>query len=176
MSEVQEQTSRNLPSNYGEDRISLLARDPNWLYVYWEITKEKIDAFIMEFGSEVWDKSIPVLKVTNITKGESSYIRINDFSDSWYINVQEPNSLYMVEIGRRVSDSFFISIAQSNQVSTPCNNMSSNTDIRFVNITDMTQELQLPESSMLKTAQRLKLRSVWNIDEIGLSSESFLKG
>lgn len=131
----------NIPDAYGEDRIVLLARDPNCLYAYWEITSDKIDSFKKDFGEALYSKSIPVLKVNNISKNESYYIRINDFSGSWYINVPEDNNIYIVEIGRKISENFFVSFAASNSVMTPGSNMSSNTGACFVNVNDPEQEL-----------------------------------
>lgn len=195
MSEANEQTLKNLPLRYGEDKIGLLARDPQLLYAYWETTKEKLDAFIQEFGLELWEKSIPVLKVTNISDGEIFYVRINDFSDSWYINVSKPNSLYMVELGRKLSDSFFISLVGSNSVSTPSDNISSNTSVCFVNTCNMKHEiqaLQKPANTVCYDIPEINWQNVKKfqyigqssaqlygkdfIELLGISSESFLKG
>ncbi|MCX8131631.1 MAG: DUF4912 domain-containing protein [Clostridia bacterium] len=122
-----------LPLRYDESKITLLARDPNWLYAYWEISGSKKDEFIREFGYELWEKSVPVLKVINVSKNTSFFIRINDFSNNWYINVPDANMLYVVEMGRKVADRFFINLASSNYVSTPSNSVSTNTATYFIN-------------------------------------------
>jgi hypothetical protein len=194
MSEVDEETSGILPLSYGDDKISLFARDPYWLYAYWEITKEKSDAFIREFGTGIWEKSIPVLKVTNVAKEDSFYIRINEFSDSWYINVPEPGSLYTVEIGRRVSDRFFISMAGSNHAVTPRDHMSTNRTTQFVDVSSydvksgFVQPQPIDEPDLprylwndLQVAQGIGTSSlqVYGKDlseHLGLSSASLLKG
>ena len=137
MYEVQAQTMGHLPVKFGENCIALLARDPNCLYVYWEITEETKNRFLQDFGQEFLGRSVPVLKVTNISASESFYVRINDFSNNWYINVPDPNSLYVVEIGRRISEHFFVSMLNSNCIVTPGNSLSPNTAAYFVNYADL---------------------------------------
>jgi hypothetical protein len=121
----------------GDNCITLLARDPNWLYVYWDIPAEKSAAFSAELGEELWKRSVPALKVSNITRNESFFVRINEFSDNWYINVQDSNNLYMVEIGRKISENYFISMSGSNGVVTPSDYVSPDTTACFVNYADL---------------------------------------
>ena len=117
--------------------ITILARDPNWLYVYWNIPEEKNMAFLAELGEELWKRSIPALKVSNITRNESFFVRINEFSDNWYVNVMDSNNLYTVEIGRKVSENYFIGISSSNSVITPSNYVSPDNTACFVNYVDL---------------------------------------
>jgi len=180
MSEVYLQKEGFMPSGYGDSQITLLARDPYWLYAYWELSPESKDAFIRDFGLELWEKSVPALKVTNISKNESFFVRINDFSDSWYINVNDPNCLYVAELGRKVSERFFISIANSNYVSTPGCSVSSNTAAYFINYNDLKNGLagiKTPNDiniSVLKTCQVFDLNFKLS-DMAGSSSETLIK-
>jgi hypothetical protein len=121
-----------LPLGYNDNKITLLARDPNWLYAYWELSTEKRSEFIREFGNDILEKSVPVIKVTNVSKNSNFFVRINDFSNSWYISVPDTNSLYIAEIGRKVSDKFFINLAESNYISTPANDISKNNAAYFI--------------------------------------------
>lgn len=137
MSEVQTHSTYHLPSGYDDNRIVLLARDPHQLYAYWEISNTKKNTFFGEFGYELWERSVPVLKVTNVSKNSSFYIRVNDFSNNWYVHVTDPNCLYVAEIGRRVSEEFFINLASSNYIVTPAENISQNTASYFINYRDL---------------------------------------
>lgn len=121
----------NIPNGYGHDRITLIARDPHTLYTYWEISHSRINALLHEFGHELYEKSVPAIKVTNISKNSTLYVEINDYANNWYINVEDVNCLFIVEIGRRVSDMFFISLASSNYALTPGDNFSTNTAAYF---------------------------------------------
>jgi len=180
MSELYLQSESFVPSGYGNSQITLLARDPYWLYAYWEISPESKDAFIRDLGPELWEKSVPALKVTNISKNESFFVRINDFSDSWYINVNYPNCLYVAELGRKISERFFISIASSNYVSTPGCSVSSNTAAYFINYNDLKNGLAGINTlnginiSMLKTCQAFNLNFKLS-DMAGSSSDVLTK-
>ncbi|HEX9061809.1 MAG TPA: DUF4912 domain-containing protein [Clostridia bacterium] len=127
------QSSENLvyiPSEYGESKIVLLTKDPGCLFAYWEAGQRK-KTFISEFGLELWEKSIPVLKVTNVSSNNSFFVNITEEADNWYIYVSETESLYMAELGRRVSNQFFVSLASSNYAYTPANTISVNTSSYF---------------------------------------------
>lgn len=139
MSESHQQTISGLPEKCGQNYITLLVRDPHWLYVYWDISEDKKKMFLSEFGSELIDKSVPVLKVTNISKNESFYVRINNFSNNWYVNVDDPNCIYVVEIGLRIAENFFISMLDSNSIITPGETVSSETNRFFINYNDLRQ-------------------------------------
>lgn len=149
MSEAHAQGTYNIPSGYDDNRIVLLARDPNWLYAYWEISSATKSNFIREFNQDLWEKSVPVLKVTNVSKNASFNIRINDFSNSWYINVEDSNSLYTAELGRVVSEQFFINLASSNYVVTPGNAVSSNTTAYFLDYRNLRNGKFDPESGKI---------------------------
>ncbi|MCX7710762.1 MAG: DUF4912 domain-containing protein [Clostridia bacterium] len=137
MSEVHTHHVYNLPYSYSDNRIVLVAKDPYWLYAYWEMSEERKNIFFEEFGQRLWEKSIPVIKVTNVSNNSSFYIRINDFTNNWYIQVPDPESLYVAELGRQVTDQFFIHLFSSNYVSTPSSSVSSNTGAYFINYKDL---------------------------------------
>lgn len=103
-----------LPDNYNDNLITLLVRDPYCLYAYWEISDTMKASFYSKFGQELWDSSAAMLKITNVTKNSSFYIRVNDFCSDWYINVQDTNCIYVAEFGKKISDKGFISLIKSN--------------------------------------------------------------
>lgn len=125
-----------LPSSYGVDRLVLLARDPYWLYAYWEITATKQEEFSAAYGPTAWVSSQPVLRVYDVTKtapGEQKVnlymdIRINEEADNWHINVGEPDHTFFVDLGRRLPDGRFVPLLRSNIVTTPRASLSERTD------------------------------------------------
>lgn len=131
------QIDYSLPPQYDDARIVLLARDPHWLYAYWDLSDDRKDQLIQDIGNELWQNSTPVLKINNLTKNNSFYVRINDFSNSWYIHVEDSNCLYTAEIGRKIQDRFFLNIADSNCAVTPSNNAADNSNVSFVNYKDL---------------------------------------
>lgn len=148
MSEDLSQNNQHLLTSYNNSYITLLARDPYWLYAYWEIN-EHAASMQRNMGDELWEKSVPELKVTDVGTNKSFYVRINEFSNNWYINVPNSECLYRVEIGRNISDSSFISFAASNCAATPCDNISQDITAYFVNYTDLRSGRITPESGKL---------------------------
>lgn len=133
MSEIEPVNTYELPAGYGDNRVVLMIKDPHWIFAYWDIDPAVSDLFRSDFGNDIWDRSAPFLKIRNITKNEESYIRINEFSKSWYISVPELDCLYTVEVGRKVGERFFVCLAESNVIATPRNSVSSNTETFFIN-------------------------------------------
>jgi hypothetical protein len=124
-------------SDYGDNNLTLLIRDPNCLYAYWEVSDNIRNAFIEDFGSELWEKSVPVIKITNLSNQGSFFVRINDFSNSWFINIDNPDDAYVAELGRKVSERFFISLASSNCITPSGNTATKSSSVFFANYKDI---------------------------------------
>jgi len=155
-------------SGYGDNQLTLLLRDPNCLYAYWEISDDIKNAFIKEFGNELWEKSVPVLKITNITKQESFFVRINDFSNYWFINIEHAGEAYVGELGRKVSDKFFISIATSNYITSEDESANKNSLTYFANYKDI-------QNTMFEFSAPKICKDVVNKALLRLSSSTFYK-
>jgi len=127
-----------LPWGYGESRIVALARDPYWLFVYWEVSEAKKDEIRSRFGPKAWEESQPVLRVYDTTSvyfydsRKAQEIMINDYANNWYINTGEPGHTYCVELGRLRSDGTYIFIARSNLVSMPRDRISEVIDYEWL--------------------------------------------
>lgn len=127
-----------IPWSYGDTRIVALARDPYWLFVYWEISEATKDAVCRQHGPHAWEETQPVLRVydtTNLYFFESRQameIQINDFANNWYINTGQPNHTYLVELGRLLPDGTYIFIARSNLVTTPRDDLSEIVDLEWL--------------------------------------------
>lgn len=157
MAEAHPQDKTFLPLGYNDNRITLLARDPHWLFAYWEVSEDRKNSFFQQFGETLWKNSVPVLRVTNVNNNSSFYIKVNDYANNWYINVPDANCLYVAEIGRRVSEEFFISLASSNSTSTPGNSISANTTVNFVNYNELKGSTSSPSEE--KACESYPLRS-----------------
>lgn len=129
--QVQTQVFSSL--NRDGSRLVLLPVDPYCIYAYWELPHDIKNLFIDCFGNEIWEKSIPVLKVINLTKNKSIYLEIDDSSDNRFINVPDSNCTYMAELGRIKSGHFFINTLSSNCVSVPNSTISDIGVPYFVN-------------------------------------------
>lgn len=130
-------TPHELPQRYGQDRIALMPRDPNWLYAYWEITNGTVQAAFQELGGTAGEVKT-VLRVHDVTDlvgpdsaqpqlaNSKEYLSIetDPTADEWYINVARPNRLYCVERLLVAPDGRTVSLAVSNLAATPSDHIS----------------------------------------------------
>ena len=128
------------PQGYGDHRIVILARDPWWIFAYWEIRKDKEDELVrkLEASGEAAQKS--VLRVYDVTdvnfngKNAHSYfdIELKGLATNWYINVGNPGRAWIVDIGIISSKDNFYLLARSNVVRTPPFGMSEQLDAEWM--------------------------------------------
>ena len=91
----------DLPYRYNQTVVKILAQTPNTLFIYWDISDEDKQQYINQYGEYFFNNTKPVLVVHNKTMNYSFEIDINDFANSWYLNVRDSNCNYQVELGRK---------------------------------------------------------------------------
>ena len=115
-----------LPSSYGENRIVLLVRDPYWVHVYWDVSRDALLGARAALKDE-WFDAKSILRVHDVTgvdfNGSNSNshfdIPIEGGATNWYINTRVPNRGYCVEIGLLSRTGKFALLARSNIAVTP---------------------------------------------------------
>lgn len=116
-----------LPERYGIDRLVLMARDPNWVYAYWEITHEKYRQ-MYEKHLRDWGLSRPVLRIYELTPGQGRHkemdIFVDDHTDNWYIKISKPRQTLMAELGRLFPEGVFVKMLTSNIITLPADTVS----------------------------------------------------
>ena len=124
----------NLP-DYNDTLIVLMVRDPYWLYTYWntsDIVRQKISATLRD-----WEQIPLLLRVYDVTEihnfdgsnGNYSFdINISRGANNWYIHVGGPNRSFCVDLGFILENGNFYTIARSNIVTTPRDNVSEVVD------------------------------------------------
>ena len=128
-----------LPGKYGENRIAAMVRDPDWIFVYWEITPETLERARREVEPEGGRREMS-LRVYDVTgkifdgKNANGWFDIDAVgrADNWYINTGAPGRSFCVEIGLLASGGRFHALARSDVVSTPPAGMSEETDERWM--------------------------------------------
>lgn len=115
-----------LPSRYGRDRLVLMARDPRWIYAYWEMAHEKYRDMFKDRLPE-WSLSRPVLRLYDLSEGvqgvKAMDVALSDDADNWYVRVDRPHHRFVAEIGRAISGKF-VPFLRSNEVSLPPESVS----------------------------------------------------
>lgn len=115
----------DLPYRYNETIVKILYQTPNILFVYWDVSDADRKKFTDEFGDDFFNVTKPILKIFNLTKNYNFEIEIDDFANSWYINVNDADCDYKVELARKpISfeaniNSDYIYISSSNDIEFP---------------------------------------------------------
>lgn len=139
----------DLPWGYDDDKITIMARDPEWLFAYWDISQHKRDSLRHSVGT-VWDSSLPVLRIHDVTGiahfngANSNYyfdVAINDYAGNWYVHTGVPDRTYCVELGRVLPDGAFVMIARSNFTPTPRNSVSDRIDPEWMLVSEHEKKL-----------------------------------
>jgi hypothetical protein len=130
----QEISSYNLPLRYGDNRIVIMARDPWWLYTYWDISEQRINEVI--FAIPVYERQNMkwILRVYDLSgvkdfngQNANSFfdIDIHFEANNWYVNVNQPEREWCIEIGLLNPFGKFFPVARSNIIKTPYFGISS---------------------------------------------------
>lgn len=91
----------DLPYRYNETIVKVLAQTPKKLFVYWDISDNDKEKYISAFGEDFFNKTYPVLLVYNEDKKYVKEVAINDFANSWYIDIEDPKTKYTIQLGRK---------------------------------------------------------------------------
>ena len=97
----------DLPYRYNETIVKILAQTPNILFVYWDISDNDRTNYVLDHGQYFFDETYPILLVHNITKNYTIEVPINDFANSWYLELEDANCEYNIELGRRYKEYAF---------------------------------------------------------------------
>jgi hypothetical protein len=130
----------DLPQGYGHNRLTLMVRDPNWLYCYWELRPELLDETRTEFTNEAW----PVLRVHLL--GEDGGVLdaweygVGPDALNWYVNTARPGSRFRAELGLRDAGGQFRLLVASNAVTAPQDAPSERWDEEWVGLSRETWE------------------------------------
>ncbi len=121
---------RSLPEYYGSNRLTLLPRDPYWLFAYWEVTPALVQS-LGELNGGL-SRSRRVLRVRDRDRGVFRDIEVgNHTTGSWHIPVETAGNSYAAELGELLPDGRFVTLLVSNTVRTPRDSISPVIDPRW---------------------------------------------
>ncbi|MBG1240064.1 DUF4912 domain-containing protein [Nostoc sp. NZL] len=111
----------DLPSGYGESRIVLLPRDPQWAYTYWDIPNEHKEELRRQGGQQL---ALRIYDVTDIDIEYQSPHSIQEYpadelAREWYLPVPVSDRDYVIDIGYRAADGRWLVLARSARVHIP---------------------------------------------------------
>ncbi|MCS6782472.1 MAG: DUF4912 domain-containing protein [Gloeomargarita sp. SKYBB_i_bin120] len=111
----------DLPGGYGESRIVLMPRDPQWAYAYWDIPNEAREERRKQGGQQL---ALRLYDVTNINLEVQAPHSVQEYAcdelaREWYLPIPVSDRDYVVEIGYRTADGRWLSLARSAAVRIP---------------------------------------------------------
>ncbi len=111
----------DLPSGYGDSRIVLLPRDPQWAYTYWDVPNEHKQELRRQGGQQL---ALRIYDVTDIDIEYQSPHSIQEYpadelAREWYIPVPVSDRDYVIDIGYRAADGRWLVLARSTRVHIP---------------------------------------------------------
>ena len=121
-------SSDKLPAGYGEDRITLMARDPSLTYAYWEATPERLVKERSWFGmaSELVVRIYDITGVQFDGRNAVGYFDqdVAEPAGSWYFETGRPGHSFCADLGIRSPEGRFLTLARSNYITMPRDGVS----------------------------------------------------
>jgi hypothetical protein len=133
--------SHDIPWGYGEIRIAAMARDPYWLYIYWEVTDEAIADARSRLGPG-GPSSGCVLRVYDTTHRFFDGTNANAYFDvpvdrtwnNYFLRVDRPRAIFHVDIGLKSHEGYFAVMARSGAAEMPADNMASDGSVEWMTV------------------------------------------
>ncbi len=126
----------DLPGGYGDSRIVLMARDPQWAYAYWDVPSDHKEALRNQGGQQL------ALRLYDVTDLDLSLSRphsvqqygLEELTRDWYLPIPVSDRDYMAEIGYNTGNGDWLLLARSNAVRIPPVYPSDHTEEQMVTI------------------------------------------
>lgn len=142
-----------LPDFYDETYVRLLVRDPEWVFVYWEIDTKTRERFWIPRGAHQGRLILRWYDVTDVPEfnGQNAQrvieTAINDQTSSWYQHLPDPGRYWCAELGVLSSEGEFLCICRSNVVQTPRVTLASPRDYeRWMRVGWLLEEREIFEA------------------------------
>jgi len=132
----------SLPAGYGDSRIVLMPRDPQWAYAYWDIPNEHKEYLRRQGGVRLALRFYDVTDISDAQRPHSlQQYECDELAREWYLPVPVSDREYAIEIGYIAMDGRWLLLARSATVRIPPVYPSDWVDDQFVTI-DWDEELR----------------------------------
>ncbi len=110
-----------LPDGYGESRIMLMPRDPQWAYAYWDVPNDHKEELRRQGGQQL---AIRIYDVTDVDLNHQAPHSVQEYlcdemAREWYLPIPVSDRDYVADIGYRCADGRWLVLARSATVSIP---------------------------------------------------------
>jgi uncharacterized protein len=126
----------DFPEGYGESRIVLMPRDPQWAYAYWDIPNAHKSELRSQGGQQL---AVRIYDVSDINIEHQVPHSVQEYpcdemAREWYLPIPVSDRDYVVEIGYRTYDGRWLLMARSAAVRIPPTYPSDWIDDHFVTV------------------------------------------
>ncbi|MEG4225074.1 DUF4912 domain-containing protein [Microcoleus sp. N9_B2] len=133
----------DLPNGYGESRVVLMPRDPEWAYTYWDIPNDRKQELRRQGGQQL---ALRIYDVTDVNLEIQSPHSIQEYpcdelAREWYVPIPVSDRDYAIDIGYRCADGRWLVLARSAEVRVPPVYPSDWIEDQFITL-DWEEELQ----------------------------------
>ncbi|MGK7951765.1 MAG: DUF4912 domain-containing protein [Xenococcaceae cyanobacterium] len=110
-----------LPGGYGDSRIVLMPRDPQWAYTYWDVPNEHKEELRRQGGQQL---AIRLYDVTDVNLDNQAPHNVQEYlcdelAREWYLPIPVSDRDYVVDMGYRCADGRWLVLARSIPVRVP---------------------------------------------------------
>ncbi len=148
-----------LPASYGSKSLFLVARDPHWLFCYWDIDWAEYPL------SRLSDGKVHLRVYDAATAAETYRAEVTPEARNWYISAGHGNATFYAEIGFVNQAGTWEVIARSNETTTPSDGLSEQVadtfatipyHLAFQKMLDMVEPARRPGESLVDALSRLQ--------------------
>jgi hypothetical protein len=108
------------PESYGVTRIRLLVKDPEWIFVHWDVDSKTLAALRGELGERTMALTRLTLRIVDAEHGGGQTILLPPGARSWYVRADATGPrAYRAELGVTLPSGGFRALAESNAVVPP---------------------------------------------------------
>ena len=118
-----------LPTTYDEDTLFLAARDPRWLFSYWDFDWSRYPGPAHRYGVAQF-----FLKLTTFSGEQETMVEIKPEARNWYVPVNQPDTTYVGEIGYFDRNATWIRIVSSGPAHTPPDGLAPDGATEFATV------------------------------------------
>ena len=149
-----------LPESYHHDTLFLVARDPRWLFSYWDFDWSRVPASSMRDGRQAY-----YLRVTKRTGSVESIVEIHPSARNWYLPVHQGNTDYRAELGYFDAKGAWCCLIRSGEARTPADAIAEDSQsqefatvpqgLSFEQLSDLVQQHMSEGESLLGAIARI---------------------
>ena len=118
-----------LPASYDCDTVFLVARDPRWLFAYWDFDWTKYPTVAMRGGVAQF-----FLRILHADGRQETVVEITPEARNWYVPVSAPDTLYFGEIGFFARDGGWVAVVTSGVTRTPQDAVADDAAAEFATV------------------------------------------